>query len=515
MTLSESIDDFVAEHLPRPSECESWFQQYKKPKIIHDALWGTFELRAHEIALLDTPLLQRLRFIRQTGAVYITYPSALHTRFEHTLGVTLQAARLCAALKSRPGQRRIDDVAEDNVRFAAMLHDTGHGPFSHTSEQYFASLDDIASLKENDPKYRSSGAGEIFSAAIITSSPMRDFVGKLNNVYKTNLNCDLISNLVTGSISDDQKFLSEIVHGPFDADKLDYMPRDGMFSGLKMHVDLDRLFHSIDITTSPVEDENEKGEVVQRQMTRLVGSVAGISPLMQIMFNKMVLFTGIYHHHKVRTVDCMLWAIFQLATDARCTLGGVKMQAATDFLKLTDDRVLLPEFTDNEDIRKLIVAIRNRRLWKRALVISRRTTPESMHNKVEGAAEPRFVGFAKWAGDDREKIRRRRALSDVIWEFAGKPCKKHEVWIDIPARPSMREAKTMWIQAPGTKVPQTLGEFIPISEWVELYGMHQWRAHVFAPHEHTKAVGQAAERALKEEFGLEVLPIAREYAHTE
>jgi hypothetical protein len=137
MSLSDSIDRFVAEHLPR--DREQWFRQYKEPKIIHDALWGTFELRPHEIALLDTPLLQRLRFIRQTGAVYATYPSALHTRFEHTLGVMLQAARICGALRRRHDERRIDQVAEDTLRFAALLHDTGHGPFSHTSEQYFAS----------------------------------------------------------------------------------------------------------------------------------------------------------------------------------------------------------------------------------------------------------------------------------------------------------------------------------------------------------------------------------------
>jgi hypothetical protein len=333
---------------------------------------------------------------------------------------------------------------------------------------------------------------------------MRDFVGKLNAAYKTNLDCDQISALVTGTVSDNQMFLSEIVHGPFDADKLDYMPRDGMFSGLKMHVDLDRLFHSIDITTATIEG---------RQMTRLVGSVAGISPLMQIMFNKMLLFTGIYHHHKVRTVDCMLWAIFQLAVGSGAKLGGVTLEAAADFLKLTDDRVLMPDLTDNEDIRELIVAIRNRRLWKRALVISRRTVPESMHNQAKGVAEPLFPGFVAWAGNSREKIRRRRRLSDKIWEIAEKPCKQHEVWLDIPARPSMDEAKEMWIRAPGTETPQTLGEFIPITEWVELYGMHQWRAHVFCPAEVTEVIGQAAEKALREEFGLEMLPTARAYVY--
>jgi uncharacterized protein len=502
MALVEAVKQFVAEHLPQ--DLTTWTKQYSRPKIVHDALWGTFEVRAHEIALLDTPLLQRLRFIRQTGAVYATYPSALHTRFEHTLGVLHNASRLCSALRARSNEGRMDQQVQDNVRLAAILHDTGHGPFSHTSEQFFSSLDDVAAAKAADPLLHGSGAGEILSSAIITSDAMKQFVRHLNETYKLRLDCELISRLVTGTVKDDEMFLSEIVHGPFDADKLDYMPRDGMFSGLKMHVDLDRLFNSIDIIASEVDGQ---------RMTRLVGSVAGISPLMQLMFNKMLLFTGIYHHHKVRTVDCMLWAIFQLAVERKATIGGVRVENATDFLKLTDDRVLIPELADDPEIKGLIVAIRNRRLWKRALIISRRTVPESMHNQAKASPAKLFPGFAMLAGNSQQKIHRRRKLSDRIWEVAGKPCPQYHVWLDIPARPSMDEARQMWIRGPGNDSPQTLGQFIPIGEWVELYGMHQWRAHVFAPAEFVRKIGEAAETVLREEFGLELLPTARAYAH--
>jgi HD superfamily phosphohydrolase len=159
--------------------------------------------------------------------------------------------------------------------------------------------------------------------------------------------------------------MSEIVHGPFDADKLDYMPRDGMFSGLKMHVDLDRLYHSIRITSAPFHGENQ---------VRIAGQLSGLSPLTQIMFNKMLLFTGMYHHHKVRAVDCMLWAVFRLAQEREAQVGGRILSTPVDFLYVTDDRLLVPELCNDTEIKKLLTDIRNRRLWKKSLVIARQTT---------------------------------------------------------------------------------------------------------------------------------------------
>lgn len=231
------------------------------------------------------------------------------------------------------------------------------------------------------------------------------------------------------------------------------------------------------------------------------------------MFNKMLLFTGIYHHHKVRTVDSMLWAIFGLATEAGATLGGIELKSPVDFLRLTDDRMLVPELTNREEIRSLIAQVRERKLWRRALVISRQTTPESMHNRAGESPKGLFPAFRQLAGNEPERIKRRREISDQIWDSAGRPCLRHEVWLDVPKPPAMHESKDMWIKAPGEDHPRTLGDFIPIGKWVELYGMHQWRAHVFCPGQYVTAVGKAAEAVLGQRFGLEFLPVARVYAH--
>ncbi len=398
MGLAEKIDAFAERHLP--PEPEAWCRRYlNKPKIIHDGLWGTFELQSHEVALLDTPLLQRLRYLHQTGAVYLTYPSAHHTRFEHTLGALCQIGRLCQALRGpyyKPN-KRISEPVEHDARLAALLHDTGHGPFSHTSEQYFSALDEIVEFQK-DPSFQNSGAGEILSYLIVRSEPFQQFARALINTHELEIDCDRIAKMISGTMPDDKMYMSELIHGPFDADELDYMPRDGMFSGLRMHVDIDRLYHSIKIKSAKFNGQDQ---------TRIAGDTRGLSPLMQIMFNKMLLYTGMYHHHKVRAVDCMLWAVFQLAIDRKVKVGGVRLECPVDFLELTDDRLLTPELAEDADIQEIIRNIRNRRLWKKALVIARNTVPERMHNDAAQApmrflpAWPRLRATRKprfWSG---------------------------------------------------------------------------------------------------------------------
>lgn len=465
-----------------PADVDAWCNSYKsKTKIIHDSLWGTFRLQSHELAILDTLLLQRLRFIKQTGCTYLTYPSALHTRFEHTLGVLFQTERMFAFLRSS-NPSRMGDTERNNLRCAALLHDSGHGPFSHTSEEFYTSLGTMRELLTAG-KYQQSGAGEILSSFIVESKPFRSFVATLNASHKVQIDCDEVSQLITGNLPDDKMYLSEIVHGPFDADKLDYLHRDGMFSGLRMNVDLDRLLNSIEVFT-------------YNGQTRLVGSTAGTTPLEQIMFNKMILHVGIYHHHKVRACDCMLQAIFSLAVEEGIPVGGRNLAEASDFLTLTDDRLLIPELTSDARIRSLIEDIRARRIWQRALVISRSLVPEPL---IKSSLA--FTKLVSLCGSRAEERQRRREIAKKIWEAAGKPCGLHEVWLDIPKPPKMNEAKRTWIRT-SAKEPVELGDVVPVDQWIEQYETQKWRGHVFCPQQHRVAINKASLEILRNELGL-------------
>lgn len=107
-------------------------------KQVHDTIWGTISLRPLEVAVLDSPLMQRLRHLRQLGVAHWVYPGADHSRFEHSLGVVYQAQQLISAI-NRAGLNKYNQlvISEDDqqlIRMAALLHDTGHPVLSHVSE---------------------------------------------------------------------------------------------------------------------------------------------------------------------------------------------------------------------------------------------------------------------------------------------------------------------------------------------------------------------------------------------
>src|SRR5260370_13893839 len=138
MSLRDRIDQFVDEtlHGYKP-------RKYRSPKVIHDSLWGTSRFYEHELVLIDSPLFQRLRHLNQTGLAFFSYPSLNHSRFEHSLGVATVVKRFFRRIKEKH-QKGIDGFGTLNddpavgllaeMRLAALLHDVGHGMFSHVSE---------------------------------------------------------------------------------------------------------------------------------------------------------------------------------------------------------------------------------------------------------------------------------------------------------------------------------------------------------------------------------------------
>src|SRR5215471_12079141 len=102
-----------------------------KRKLIRDAVHGDIEMSQLEVELIDTPEFQRLRGIKQLGTAYLVFPSAVHTRFEHSLGTSWMAHRILQSVQ-RNGHVPADD--ETTIRVASLLHDITHIPFGHTLE---------------------------------------------------------------------------------------------------------------------------------------------------------------------------------------------------------------------------------------------------------------------------------------------------------------------------------------------------------------------------------------------
>ena len=184
------------------------------PIQIRDPIHNFISLNEEQVKVIDSPIFQRLRNIKQLALASLIYPGALHTRFDHSLGVFHVAKSVLRRLE-------LDGTDEARVvEFAALLHDLGHGPFSHVSEQSLEMFADRSSLPSDQKKEK---IHELITAHLIETDPdIEEILGKNRSRQVTQL---------LNAWPGDPVFRS-IISGPLDADKLDYLLRDSYFCGV-------------------------------------------------------------------------------------------------------------------------------------------------------------------------------------------------------------------------------------------------------------------------------------------
>ena len=225
--------------------------------------------------LVGTPLFQRLRGIRQLAMANLVYPGALHTRFDHSLGVCHVAGLLARHLPLSDHEVRL-------VRLAALLHDLGHGPFSHVSENLLERYADRTSLPAEQKKEK---IHELVTAYLIAHNP--PIVQMLGQKM-----CDQIVKLL--SLGHGQPALKSIVSGPLDADKQDYLLRDGLFCGVEYGIfDLHQLHRSL-----VLHGEDEEKE--------LMIDPDGVHAVEQYVLAKYYMTTNVYRHRVRLITDLMI-----------------------------------------------------------------------------------------------------------------------------------------------------------------------------------------------------------------
>jgi HD superfamily phosphohydrolase len=295
----------------RPAELE----------IIRDPLWDNIRLDPPALQALDTPAVQRLRYIRQVGHAFLVYPGATHTRFEHALGAYHLTSRALGVLDERG---ELVEVAEQDclaVRLAALLHDIGHYPFSHALEE--------AGL----PSHETLGVAKLHRGELgerLAEIGGADFA-------------DRVGVLITG---DSPSPLQGLISGSLDLDKIDYLSRDARMCGVPYGaLDVDRLLSSLTLV------ETAGGLAVGVQGK-------GVSAVESLLFAKYQMYRNVYWHHAVRSATCM----FKRAVRGALARGSVTVEWIAE---ATDDGLM--EVLIARDGNTLASAIRARRLYKRAL----------------------------------------------------------------------------------------------------------------------------------------------------
>ena len=438
-------------------------------KVIREAVLGYQVLQPHECLILDSPPMQRLRYIHQTALAYLIYPTAIHTRFDHSLG--------CAKIAQDFGEILIpgDKVRIAELRLAGLLHDVGHTFFSHLSEILMQSHfhDIYPSIKRASPFVggHELGLGQIISYLIIKSDRFSSFLERVVHHYPSYTTLDLnnVAQIIIGAPDDQLSFMGDAISGPFDADKLDYLVRDCHFCGIRADVDVQRVLVSVgllDRERFPASDPDWKKRY-------LVMKGAGESILEQITFNKMLLFPAIYHHHKIRAIECMIRGIFEIIWEnpEKIRNNRLRFEHIRDFFSFTDDEFLTLA-AEEPELKPFVDKLKNRDLLKRCLVISR------PYLKSKG----NFLELYKKSSEEHtQQLRRLREI--IVAELpADKRPSIHELWVDIPKLPTSiaEDPDSAWVDI-GTDEMLTLSDFFPYPEWVASYEINKWKGHVFSP----------------------------------
>lgn len=194
---------------------------------IRDPIHGLIEYNEHEERILNAKVTQRLRGIKQLALANLVYPGANHTRFEHSVGVMCIAEKMARQLELNKKDIKL-------IRIASLLHDIGHGPFSHVSEQILEKFMDEKRKADYDIE-------EVHEAITIDIINHDDELGNIISEGDKNEVIDIIKK---GSL---RNITKDIVSGPMDADKLDYLLRDSYYTGVKYGVfDLDKVINSLE-----------------------------------------------------------------------------------------------------------------------------------------------------------------------------------------------------------------------------------------------------------------------------
>lgn len=245
----------------------------KKQIIFNDPIYGFITVPDSLIlAIINHPYFLRLQRIRQLGLTSLVYPGALHTRFQHALGSMYLAGRAMKVLKTKGVTITRDE--ERGALLAVLLHDIGHGPFSHALEN---SIVDGISHEE-------------FSKLFITKLN-QEFHGELSLAFK------IFSNNYK------KKFLHQLVSSQLDMDRLDYLSRDSFFTGVSEGViSYDRIIKTLNVA----DDE-------------LVVDAKGIYSIENFIIARRLMYWQVYLHKTVLSAEYLLVNILKRAKEIRLT----------------------------------------------------------------------------------------------------------------------------------------------------------------------------------------------------
>lgn len=407
---------------------------------IKDPVHGYVYLTETEKEVIDSFPVQRQRRLRQLAGAEYVYPGANHTRFEHSVGVMYLAGRV---VESPDISQFIEADEAEMVKIASLLHDVGHGPFSHVFECLLE--------KKLDKTH------EDMTHWIIVNSELKDLLGKIGYVPEE------IGKLAIGTLHRSRRtFLDQIISSAVDVDKLDFIVRDTHHTGAEYgYIDVYRLIHALGVL-----DGN------------LAVELGALSALESLIIARIESFKSIYYHRVGRAAQIMLAMAMEKANDELCLTG---FKTPEEYMAL-DDYTVWSMLRNCEKSREIIKNLERR-------------------NLVKCAYERTFYEKDTMVSNIFGREKHRRQLQTDIAEQAR--IGVEDVIIDVPTVPSVPYHHSVLMESmeipvfsrthDGRKVPQRLSEISKIFETLKGF-INILR--VYTDEENREKVSEAASKVL-------------------
>ncbi len=391
-TINEQVNVFCEEVMTDYiSECKDFCKKHSlsssNTKSFYDSVWGTIEINEGEIFIIDSPIIQRLRHIRQLGIANLLYASADHSRFSHTLGVIQTADIMQKQIEKELKKQGIDTDKNVNqiIRLSAAFHDTGHMFCSHASERYFQKNDTFCLFAEIE-KIRTyiynridikPSLSELLSALIVNSKSTRTLLTISSRgfdsleIQSADLDCviEKICCFIWGYPYSEKLFpYAQIISGQIDADKLDYLKRDSYSTGVPAAVDMSRVFQKLRVVKSDAKHTmvSTTEEGVDTVYTIAIAPAA-INTVDQLIISRYMMFENVYFHQKTLTAETLL----RYALECICKSTEGLLDDFRNILILQDNDVVHTDFDSVIRNRISDFIITDDALYKKACEILR------------------------------------------------------------------------------------------------------------------------------------------------
>ncbi|UCD14037.1 MAG: HD domain-containing protein [Thermoplasmatales archaeon] len=409
-------------------------------KMVRDPIHGNIQVKGHLLDLLETPEVQRLYNIKQLGFTHLVFPGAHHTRLEHSLGVYKLASQISEVL-------RLEKSEKDSVVCAALLHDIGHGPFSHTLESILLEKFGVDHVDLTEKLIL--GDYEIFEPKekkVIHSLSVNQILNK------NNLDEEEIVKIIRGKITL-KPYLSQILNSAIDADQLDYLIRDAYYTGVAYGmVDIERLLQTILI--------HEDSLTIKRK---------GVSVVENILMARGLMYSSVYFHKTVRIAELMLSKALEELTDP------------FEFFRMTDAEIInkLKEIGDFQ--YEIVTRLKYRNLFKQAYAASLHELDRQDMNLIK----------------ELEDVNMRRRKEEELENALDIP--KGHLIIDIPrlelqrAEPRINKTNISVIDRDEVK---NLDQFTPIAKAIRARIAPDWIVMIITDEKYRGRVSKKAEEIL-------------------